>query len=232
MSRIKTYNRLVAQHGSFVIIVKELMRLKNDSLRKIFIKEDIYLHSLKVNDLFAFNEKVVIAIFYCKESDNFFQIPFELKDNEGIENIWKCVHTHEQVQEIILKARNQHDSDYLLIFASYVLTEANLTDFDNEMDLIISSQLTDFLPKSTFKERLWNKETLKTVFSAENFGIVTNELINKLHTDEENYYLHDDRKQSGTQNGISSVLNTMDIPNKESITGIELNGAFRISYKL
>lgn len=214
------YNRIVSEYGTAIILVKkQIVFNKNNHINE----ENIYLHSFKLDTFLTTEEPWVICSIYSALKHQFYTINCKL----GSKGVWKW--DDEEVEVI----RNDHE-----------IQENCLKNFSEKLNLYITDTITSFLPsENNFARRFGTAvDYTSIVLSSENVGLLTNSLLDHINTKEENFYLSDARIDKGTEKNLiecltdkSSDATISTIPGMTTPNGtvhsIELNGAFRISFK-
>lgn len=211
MTKKEIYDQVASEHGNVVIIVKKSLRVDNEFLPAI---GKLNLHSFKIDE---FNQDSnicpVTCSIYLNKINKFVFLKCELENN-----LWHLTEESFKTLSDIFQdsngLNNLRNSNFFYI------------------DTIITNELKGYLPKTNSYKTGILKDVFFSFINPENLGLLTNELVGTIHTNEENFYLSDDRIKDETKDGIKSLLEQMSLPRgTQKITNIELNGAFRISFE-
>lgn len=209
------YDRIVAEYGTAIILVKKQIVFKKSNGNN---EENIYLHSFKLDTFLETDKPIVICSIYSASNHQFYKLQCTLKLTPN--HVWEM---------------NGDDLNSTLVALG--IDSGSMTHFNNLVNTSITEAITSFLPsENNIARRFWTAmDYTSIVLSSENVGLLTNSLVDHMHTKEENFYLSDKRIQNETQNLLSKNLTDdgtvpgMTTPNG-TVHSIELNGAFRISF--
>jgi len=245
--KLELFEKVYRHHGSLLIVIKQRFVIKckilpttatpeqEKKFNSINKETNLFLYSFQIalkqnnNKIERENLKIWCS-FYCIDSSKYHHYELVLTESGG-NLIWDFVDgRNDDVED---NGEIYNSLIKVLIDGTFEIDNCKVNidqkDFRDCINKFIDNGLTLFLPS---KNEGVLFASLKEIFSSENVGIIANANIEKIFTDEENFYLSDNRIKDETKDEISRLLNEMILPtvSGEKFNSIELDGAFRISY--